>query len=265
MRRAPQAHGIKLKKQFGQHFLKDTRYLECMFKHVLLQPTSSIVEIGGGSGVLTKAILRKPLNRLWVFEIDPTWQHHLKSTIYDSRLDVFNEDILDIDFNRFAQHAPWTLLANLPYQITFPLLFRIQQYRQFFIEGVIMIQEEVAQKIVRTGGRDYGYPSLFLQWYFDWQLLEKVPPTAFNPPPKIYSRLIHFKVKKNVPAIADEQRFWSFIKAAFHQPRRTLKNNLAQLYNLEKFSEKTLNLRAQQMSMTNFLLMWQSLNNTPCV
>lgn len=265
MRRTPQAHGIRLKKQFGQHFLRDTRYLECMFANVALQSTSSVFEIGGGSGILTKAILRKPLARLWVFEIDPDWEKHLKSTINDQRLTVFNEDILDIDFNKFAEHAPWILLANLPYQITFPLLFRLQQYHHLFTEGVIMIQEEVAQKIVRTNGRDYGYPSLFLQWYFDWQLLEKVPPSAFNPPPKIYSRLIHFKTKHTGPVINNEPGFWQFIKAAFHQPRRTLRNNLAHLYNLESIPETTLNLRAQQMRMADFLALWQSLSNAHCI
>ena len=86
-----------------------------------------------------------------------------------------------------------------------------------------MIQEEVAQKIVKTSGRGYGFPSLFFQHYFEWKLLEKVPPGAFFPPPKVYSRLLYFKPKKMLQQIPDEAEFWEFIKHCFAQPRRTLK------------------------------------------
>jgi len=253
-----QAHGIRIKKKFGQHFLRDERVVQQMCERVSLAPQSSVFEIGCGDGVLTREILRHPLARLWVFEIDPEWASFVSKQISDKRLKMFQENILDVDFERFKENAPWILLANLPYQITFPLLHRFQQHAHLLQEGVIMVQEEVAQKIVQEGGRGYGYISLFFQYHFEWELLAKVPPTAFQPPPKIYSRLMYFKPKKNLKPIPHEAEFWRFIKACFSQPRRTLRNNLLTYhYPLDKIPEKTLLLRSQQMDMEQFLSIWE--------
>lgn len=250
-------HDIHIKKQYGQHFLRDTSLLHVMFDAVTLDERSSIIEIGCGDGVLTKEILRHPCARLWVFEIDTEWAEYVKKNIHDTRLHVFTQNILDIQSTELEQHAPWTVLANLPYQITFPILYLLQRNRALIKEGVVMVQEEVAQKIVKTHGRGYGYPSLFLQYYFDFQLLNKIAPSAFYPQPKVYSRLLYFKSKQNVALIPDEQRFWHFIAACFKQPRRTLKNNLQQSnYSLNKLSPTHLQLRAQQMNIKELLDMW---------
>jgi len=252
------SHGISLKKKYGQHFLRESSYIYHMLDEVSLNEKSSVFEIGGGDGFLTKHVLQMPLERLWVFEIDNDWAEHLKKTINDSRLKIVEANILDIDFSIFENNKPWTLLANLPYQVTFPILHRLQEHRELLKEGVIMIQEEVAAKILKTRGRGYGYPSLFFQHYFDWKKLSKVPPTAFYPPPKVFSRLLYFKPKKDVVSIPDEKRFWKFIKVCFKQPRRTLKNNLAQAHiDSSQISEQTLLLRAQQLSMDDFLKLWE--------
>ena len=120
-----------------------------------------------------------------------------------------------------------------------------------------MIQEEVAQKIVKISGRGYGFPSLFFQHYFEWKLLNKVPPSAFYPPPKVFSRLIYFKPIADPKPIPDEKQFWKFIKRCFSQPRRMLSNNLRGLdYPIDRIPEDVLKLRAQQMSMEDFLKVW---------
>lgn len=256
------AHGISLKKRYGQHFLRDQRFIDAIISRVELDATSSVFEIGCGDGFLTRAIVQQPLARLWVFEIDAEWVAHVRSTVDDARMTVFEENILDIEVDRFADHAPWTLLANLPYQITFPILYKLYDARHYLKEGVIMVQEEVAQKIVKTGGRGYGYPSLFLQHYFDWELLDKVPPSAFYPPPKVFSRLLYFKPKKEVKPIPNEQQFWRFIKACFLQPRRTLRNNLVQTnVDLQLFNEELLSCRAQQLAMDDFLHLWEQIGS----
>ena len=171
---------------------------------------------------------------------------------------VYNQDFLTVNFDIFNEHAPWVLLANLPYQITFAVLYMVQAHRELFRDGVVMIQEEVAQKIVKTSGRGYGFHALFLQHYFDWQLLDKVPPAAFYPAPKIFSRLLYFKPKSMLPVIPDAEKFWLFIKDCFRQPRRTLRNNLAHTaYSLTNIDSKILGLRAQQLSMSDFLILWE--------
>lgn len=257
----PRSEGIPLKKQFGQHFLREQSIVDNIVSSVDLNDSSSVFEIGCGDGFLTRTILKAPLARLWIFEIDGDWVKHIRNTIKDSRMEIFEENILDVDWQRFEPNAPWTLLANLPYQITFPILHMLQKNRTLLKEGVIMVQEEVAQKLLKSSGRGYGFPSLYFQHFFSWKVLEKVSPAAFFPPPKVFSRLLYFKPIANLQPIPHEENFWKFIKACFKQPRRTLKNNLATThYSIGKLSEEKLALRAQQLDMDDLLEIWDTLN-----
>lgn len=254
------SRGIPLKKRYGQHFLRDEGIVKRIAETIPLTSASSVFEIGCGDGVLTRAIMQHPIARLWVFEIDPEWAMYVKNSTTDPRLTVYQDNILDVDFSLFQPHKPWILLANLPYQVTFPILHMLQRNRDVVQEGVIMVQEEVAQKLLKTSGKGYGYSSLFFQHYFEWRKLEKISPAAFYPPPKIYSRLLYFTSKRNVNPIPREQEFWKFIKECFHQPRRTLKNNLVQThYDVARVPQELLDLRAQQMSMDDLLQLWQQL------
>ena len=255
--------GIRLKKKFGQHFLRDPLITKHMIEAVELDADSSVFEIGCGDGFLTRAILQENIARLWVFEIDLEWADYVKDTLKDPRLHVFTENFLDIDFSRLESHKPWTVLSNLPYQVTFPILHRLQEHRHLLKEGVVMMQEEVAQKIMKTRGRGYGFLSLFFQWFFEWKMLDKVPPSAFKPPPKVFSRLLYFKPKSAIEPIPDEDNFWQFIKICFAQPRRTLRNNLLQShYDTNAIPEDILALRAQQMGMKDFLDLWKLISKS---
>jgi len=262
LRQRPEKQGILLKKQFGQHFLQDHFYIDQVVNRIVFTPETKVFEIGCGEGVLTKAIAKQPLlNKLRVFEIDPEWAELVKNDLAsDDRVEVTQANILDENLNQIFAGEKWTLLANLPYCITFPILHLLQKSSAVVKEGVIMIQEEVAQKIMKKSGRGYGYPSLFFQHYFDWQLMDKVPPTAFFPPPKVDSRLLYFKTNENPEFIVDEEGFWKFIKLCFLQPRRTLKNNLQQSkFGLEPFDAELLKKRAQELSMKDFLEIWRKL------
>jgi 16S rRNA (adenine1518-N6/adenine1519-N6)-dimethyltransferase len=257
----PKKQGVVLKKKYGQHFLQDPAYIQRMLSKVTLDQTSCVLEIGCGEGALTKEILKLPIKKVWVFEIDEQWIDVTNKTCnYDERLTIFHEDILQANLSKLQEEKTWILIANLPYNITFPILHVLHQYKNVISNGVIMIQEEVAQKIVKTSGRGYGYPSLFFQHYFHWKLMEKVPPTVFYPPPKVHSRFLSFQTRVDHPVIEQEDEFWKFIKMCFHQPRRTLRNNLMQShYDLSKFSDELLQKRAQQLAMQDFLSMWKLL------
>ncbi len=254
-----QSHGIRIKKQYGQHFLRDVHVVGSMISSVTLTPETSVFEIGPGDGFLTRVILQNNIARLWSFEIDKEWVEHLQNSIDDEKFRIIHQDILDADLRSMLdEHKPWVLLANLPYVITFPILHKLQQNRDLISEGVIMVQDEVAQKIVKTSGRGFGYSSLFFQHYFEWKMLDKIPPEAFLPPPKVYSRLLYFKPRANQPNILQEEKFWEFVKVCFAQPRRTLKNNLERAdVDITKVPEDILKLRAQQMSMNDFLSLWK--------
>ena len=261
-RKKPEKQGIALKKQFGQHFLQDDFFIDQVVHKIPFVKGMNVFEIGCGEGVLTKAIAAQPLlNKLKVFEIDAEWANLVKTDLKDNpKVEVIESNILDQNLNEAFKGEQWVLLANLPYCITFPILHLLQQSSAVVKEGVIMIQEEVAQKILQTSGRGYGYPSLFFQHYFDWELMDKVPPTAFYPPPKVFSRLLYFKTNRNPEFIVDEPGFWKFIKACFLQPRRTLKNNLQQSkYGTEPFTPELLKKRAQELSMQDFLDIWKTL------
>jgi len=172
------------KKAFGQHFLRKQSTVDHMIDKVVITPQTSILEIGCGDGFLTKSILTQTnCKQLLVYEIDPDWSKFVEDKIKDSRLKILLQDVLQADFSMLSENKPWVVLANLPYQITFPILFLFQKNKHLFNEGVVMVQEEVAQKVVSTSGKKYTHVSMFLQYHFDWKLLEKVEPGAFTPPP----------------------------------------------------------------------------------
>ena len=257
----PALQGIPLQKKHGQYFLRNHKIVEEMVNKVNV-PNNHIFEIGCGDGFLTREIMAHKPAMLWVFEIDPAWADTVNTEFGSSdHFKMNTANILDIDFSIFNEKKPWTLLSNLPYHVTFPILKKVYQHREMINEGVVMVQEEVAQKIVKKGGKGYGYISLFFQYYFDWQLLSKVTPGSFFPEPKVFSRLLHFSVKKNVPVIVEEDKFWQFIKLCFMQPRRTLRNNLMQThYKIDLLSEELLNSRAQQLTFENLFEVWHKLN-----
>lgn len=254
----PQSGGITLKKHHGQYFLRDMSVVHNMVSAINVKG-ANIFEIGCGDGVLTRTIIADKPNKFWVFEIDPEWAEKVgKEFNYIKNFEMHLTNVLDVEDSIFEEDKPWTLLSNLPYHVTFPILKKVQKNRDKITNGVVMVQEEVAQKIVKKSGRGYGYISLFFQHFFEWKLLDKVPPTAFYPEPKIYSRLLQFVTKKEVVEIPDEVGFWKYIKICFSQPRRTLRNNLAQAhFDMEKVPENYLKLRSQQMSFDQLLELWK--------
>lgn len=250
------------KKRFGQHFLRKQSVVDHMIDKVKITSQTSVLEIGCGDGFLTQSILSSTqAKQLLCYEIDSEWAEFVKNKIHDPRLKIKLQNILEVNFDDLKNDAPWVLLANLPYQITFPIIFLLQKNKSLFSEGVIMIQEEVAQKLVSKEGRSYSATSLFLQYHFTFELMDKIEPGAFTPPPKVYSRLLYFKPKLNTLPIPNEEMFWKFLKLCFISPRRTLRNNLKTAhYNLESLSETTLDKRAQQITFQEFLAIWNKLN-----
>lgn len=247
------------KKRLGQHFLRKQSVVDHMIEKVSIHSSTTVMEIGCGDGFLTAAILQTPCKQLLVYEIDHEWIEYVKARLHDQRLHILHKNILEINFETELNHyKPLVLLANLPYQITFPILFLLQKNKHLFQEGVVMVQEEVAQKIVARDGKGYSATSLFLQYHFDWQLLEKIEPGAFNPPPKVYSRLLYFKPKTVLEEIPEEELFWKFLKLCFRSPGQTLKNNLRTThYAIDVLSPELFKLRARQISFEQFLEIWK--------
>ncbi len=249
------------KKALGQHFLRKQSVVDHMIERVAVTSESSVMEIGCGDGFLTRSILEQTTcKRLWVYEIDSEWAAYVRELLPDERLTIRLQNILDLDFDTLKPYAPWVLLANLPYQITFPIFYLLAEHKALFSEGVVMIQEEVAQKIVAKRGKTYSPTTIFLQYHFELELMEKIEPGAFAPPPKVNSRLIYFKPKLDVQEIPDAQEFWKFLKLCFTSPRQTLRNNLRMAhYDMSAFDAQLLGKRAQELSFEDFLAVWEKI------
>lgn len=251
------------KKGLGQNFLRKQSTVNNMISAVQVTPETTVVEIGCGDGFLTRSILEQtPCKELRCYEIDTEWATYVLERIKDTRLNLKIQNILETHFyEELKNNAPLVILANLPYQITFPILFIFQKNKSLIKEGVVMIQEEVAQKITASRGKGYSPTSLFFQHHFELKLLEKIEPGAFCPPPKVFSRLLYFKPKVAVTQIPDETAFWDFLKACFKSPRQTLKNNVrTSHYELDLIPEEFHKKRAQELSFEQLLELWKIIN-----
>jgi 16S rRNA (adenine1518-N6/adenine1519-N6)-dimethyltransferase len=250
------------KKKFGQHFLRNNIVVDHMINRVVITDKTPVLEIGCGDGFLTKAILTQtPCKQLWSYEIDYEWAAYVQEHVRDKRLSVIEKNILEEDWEKaLTADAPWVMLANLPYQVTFPILFFVKAHKHLFSEGVVMVQEEVAQKIVARTGKQFSPTTMLLQYHFSWELLDRVPPSFFVPPPKVTSRLLYFKPLLDQQPIPEEELFWKFVKACFRSPRQTLRNNLRTTHYLDTqiIDNSKLSLRAQEFTFKDFLILWQN-------
>jgi 16S rRNA (adenine1518-N6/adenine1519-N6)-dimethyltransferase len=260
--RVTQTPNYAKKKQFGQHFLREQPIVDNMVNAVSITPKTSVMEIGCGDGFLTRTILsQSECKALHIFEIDHDWASYIEESVPDNRIYMNHTNILDVDLRTLFMHQPLVLLANLPYQITFPLLYKFVECHDLFQEGVIMVQEEVAQKMVASRGKPYSAASLYLQHSFDMKLMDKIGPEAFSPPPKVNSRLVYFKPKAERVEIPDAKNFWKFVKLCFQSPRQTLRNNFKRThYDISALDDGLLALRAQQVTFQRFLELWQKIS-----
>ena len=163
MRRINDSKSFRQKKSLGQHFLNDYNIVKKIVKIAAIKPDEKVWEIGPGKGILTREILRKTSN-LTCFEIDKELIPYLKNSFGDS-LRIINDDVLLINWDEFVSNENIKLVANLPYQITTPLLFKIITYYKHFSKIVIMIQKEVAERLKAVPKtKQYSQLSLKIQF-----------------------------------------------------------------------------------------------------
>ncbi len=216
----------RTKKRFGQHFLHDQSIIDKIIGAAQLQAEQEVVEIGPGLGVLTDRML--PLAaQVHVFEIDRDLIERLNAR-QDPRLQVHAGDVLKLPLAQILAQPPYTLVANLPYNISTQIVFRLLEHRNLFRRMVLMFQREVGERLVaEPGGKDYGILSVLCQLWYEMRLVTLVKPGAFNPPPKVDSIVLDFTplARPRVDPI-NEAFFLRVVKAAFTQRRKTLRNSL---------------------------------------
>jgi 16S rRNA (adenine1518-N6/adenine1519-N6)-dimethyltransferase len=225
-----QAYGLFPKKGLGQHFLVDRNIIEKVVEVAKIEKDDVVLEVGPGLGEMTK-ILSVQAKKVVAVEIDPKLAGILRTKMsLHPNVEVIEEDILKVDFRRMAQGegGKVNVVANLPYQISTPLLFRFIEAREVFASLTVMLQREVAERLVAlSGGKDYGPLSIFVQMFSDVSICFRVKPSAFYPPPKVESAVIRMTWKEK-PLVDKEGEEWfkKVVKGSMGYRRKTLINAL---------------------------------------
>jgi 16S rRNA (adenine1518-N6/adenine1519-N6)-dimethyltransferase len=216
------------KKSLGQHFLFDRSLLRKIVEAAGVESGERVLEIGPGPGGLTRALLEAGATVL-ALEADERMVEHLEELGLE-RLSVVRADALEVDYLRLTQQSggPFRLVANLPYNISGPLLARLLRQREAFTSMTVMLQREVAERLLAAPGcRERGRLSVLAQSFCRLRPLLRVPAGAFRPPPKVESTVIRLDVlPASVAPIEDEECLWSSVRMAFGHRRKTLRNAL---------------------------------------
>ncbi len=214
------------KKRFGQNFLRDRGVVERILAAAALDPGDRVVEIGPGMGALTDPMLSRA-GEVHILEIDRELAARWRERP-EAHLRVHEGDALDLDWPRFLTTPPYKMVANLPYNISSQVLFKILDHRELFSRLVLMFQKEVGERLCAgPGSRDYGILSVLCQLWFDIRRVILVKPGSFYPPPKVDSVVLSFDplASARVP-VEDWMGFRRTVKAAFGQRRKSLRNAL---------------------------------------
>ncbi len=224
---------VRAKKRYGQHFLVDKNIICKILDLAEVDKGESVLEIGPGTGTLTEALLDRGAN-VTSIEVDRELAALLSKNFEgERRLTVINADALKTDLTAIAgeRGGRLKLVSNLPYNISGPMLARLIEQREAFSLMVLMLQKEVAQRVVaRPSTKDYGALSVICQAFTDASYGFEVSPRCFSPRPKVVSAVIALSVRET-PSIdvLNEEDFKRVVKAAFAQRRKTISNSLKTL------------------------------------
>ncbi|MGQ9646792.1 MAG: 16S rRNA (adenine(1518)-N(6)/adenine(1519)-N(6))-dimethyltransferase RsmA [Thermodesulfobacteriota bacterium] len=222
-------YGLTPRKRWGQHFLVDRNILAKVIRTAKLEKGDVVLEIGPGLGEMTFAIARQ-VKKVIAVEIDRNLLEILREkTAEVSNIVIIEGDALRVDFNKFLEKdIRMKVVANLPYQISTSLLFRFIESRDCFSSLTLMLQREVAERMIAPpGGKDYGPLSIFTQSVSDLSIPFYIKPSAFFPPPKVESAVVHLVWKKR-PLLSPEEGQWfkKVVRGCFGYRRKRLVNAL---------------------------------------
>ena len=254
--------GIKAKKHLGQHFLGDESVAKDIADTLTLKGYENVLEIGPGTGVLTKYILTKDIN-LAVMDLDRESIEFLKGSFKleqkinnEEKFQVLEADFLKYDLDQVFPGKPLAITGNFPYNISTQIVFKTLENKERIPEFTGMFQKEVAMRIcAKEGSKTYGILSILAQAYYDAEYLFTVPPTVFIPPPKVDSGVLRLTRKPGFQDIGcDERMLYTVVKMAFQQRRKTMRNSLKGMDLSDEFRESEIfNMRPEQLSVAAFI------------
>ena len=255
---------VKPKKHFGQHFLTDMDVAQRITETLPITEPTKVLEIGPGTGVLTQFLLENKLIDLNVIEIDEESVEYLKREKAFATLEnhIFFQDFLQTDISKIYGTESFCIIGNFPYNISSQIFFKVLETKDQIPCICGMLQKEVAERLAsKPGKKTYGILSVSLQGYYDVQYLFTVPPTVFNPPPKVDSAVIRVTRNNTESLDCNEKLFKTIIKTAFNQRRKTMRNSLKPILNKEAeiFADPIFSLRPEQLSVDEFVRLTQML------
>lgn len=239
-----------LKKSLGQHFLKDELICRQLVDVWRSTNGSHLLEVGPGGGALTRFLLELEGVEFKAVELDEEKVNYLHKKYPLLQGKLIQGSILDIDC---PFGVPFTLMGNFPYNISTQIVFRVLEWRDMVPVMIGMFQKEVAERIVAPpGSRVYGILSVLVQAYYEAEYLFDVPPTSFDPPPKVVSGVLRLKRKADEIPVRSERALWVLVKTAFNQRRKMLRNAVKSLFTEETLKQSIFDQRAEQLSVEQF-------------
>lgn len=258
---------FKFKKKYGQNFLKDQSIINKIVSESKIDKDTLIIEIGPGSGVLTKQMA--PLaGQVISFEIDETLQETLNSNLSkNDNVKIVYKDFLKIDIMEEIKEYNYKkiyVVANLPYYITTPIINKIIDSKINIDKIVVMVQKEVGDRFcAKPGCKEYGSITVYLNYYFNTKKIVNVPRKAFIPEPNVDSVVIEMS-KTDKKYKVNEEVLFKLIKDAFQFKRKNLNNNLKSYKDISNiFSELNLSLskRAEELELKDYINIANRLSN----
>lgn len=257
-------HGFTFSKALGQNFIVDSEICPEMVELAGVDSQTLAVEIGPGIGVLTKELC-SVAGKVVAIELDKRLLPVLDETLAEwDNLEVINEDVMKLDLRSLINEKKGDLqkvriCANLPYYITSPIIMMLLETRLPVDSITVMVQKEAAQRLcAKVGSRDGGAITVAVNYYADSEILFQVPRHCFTPSPKVDSMVINLNVRKEPPiSLNDEKKFFSMVKAAFAQRRKTAVNSISaglgigkeEVANALRKIGVDANIRAEKLSM----------------
>ncbi|GAB4159403.1 MAG: 16S rRNA (adenine(1518)-N(6)/adenine(1519)-N(6)) -dimethyltransferase RsmA [Winogradskyella sp.] len=253
---------VKAKKHLGQHFLKDENIAKKIADTLTLNGYKDVLEIGPGMGVLTKYLLKKEITT-HVIEIDTESVEYLKNNYLNLSDRIYEKDFLKYDLTKVFKDQPFAIIGNFPYNISSQIVFKTLEMRDQIPEFSGMFQKEVAQRICsKEGSKIYGILSVLTQAFYNAEYLFTVPPSVFNPPPKVDSGVLLLKRKENFSLPCDEALFFKVVKTGFQQRRKTLRNSLKTFNLSDNLKANTIfGQRPEQLSVSQFIELTSLIEN----
>jgi 16S rRNA (adenine1518-N6/adenine1519-N6)-dimethyltransferase len=252
---------VRPKKALGQHFLTDQSVAQAIVAS--LQSRGPVLEVGPGTGVLTKYLLQEPDIELKVVELDSESVRYLLEHYPKLAPNMYEADFLKLDLRKLFPDC-FAIIGNFPYNISSQIFFKVLDYRDQVPEVVCMIQKEVAERMAAgPGSKTYGILSVLMQAWYDIEYLFTVGEGAFLPPPKVKSAVIRLTRNGRGALDCDEELFKRVVKTTFNQRRKTIRNSLkpilSTLPNLPDYIPY-LYARPEQLSVEEFVELTQALS-----